>query len=165
MSATTTKPAKRAQVASREPSATAVSVAAPSGPLSPAVAALAEPLAAASALLTVWRLSLPAEEHQAGTCELSRLQVAMRAIAELLEKNVEEYARAFCTHPAGLELMFAHGLADTIESALWNMVCGDADEELQVAEFAAAVRQVQHHLRLALEAVAVAALRRQKGGV
>jgi len=114
---------------------------------------LAARLSAISALLSCWRHSLP--EALDAAREASVHQVPMRAISELLHElgslltvmddSRPEEARAW------VPVMYAEGLADTIELTLWNVSSGDlAPSAISVSELAAAAVQVQRYVQRAL---------------
>lgn len=114
---------------------------------------LAQALATASALLTCWRLSLPADGRIEADA-MSPWQVSMRAVHELLYPAAMEYGNK-CPygHPASLAAMYAENLVQIIESALWNMCSGEAGPAMNSPELDAAARHVQQHLAEALRAV------------
>lgn len=115
---------------------------------------LAQRLATVDALLSCWRRGLP-PPAEAGVPEMlagdsaSGRQVSMRAIGELLAEAEVTFADVDGPERPDLAVMFARGLAETIEAALWNTCSGDGPA-LSCRDLEAAAQQVQDYAGQAL---------------
>ena len=119
-----------------------------------------ETLKTAASLLAIWRSALlfhSENEPSISGTDCSQLQVAMRDIAEMLESVAER-----SLIPAdGRALMYAHGHAGMIESALWQQLSGDPLDsqptELSLHDLDRSAARVQRLIADALNVVGAAA--------
>ncbi len=112
------------------------------------IATVRERLSTADALLTCWRHGLPLyaggvdERDLAGT-KAGTPQVAMRGICALLELAEHDFDCVRAPDKPALALMYANGMADTIESVLWQQTAGDSEQPLAVVKLDRSAAYVQ----------------------
>lgn len=112
------------------------------------IATVRERLSTADAQLSCWRHGVPlyaggVDEPDLAGKKAATPQVAMRGSCALLELAEHGFDCVRVPDKPALALMYANGIAETIESALWQQASGDSEQPFAVVKLDRSAAYVQ----------------------